>query len=253
MTIDAPLLSECVYGFRCWTPRAVGGEQVLLSANTRYGAWDPGWNVATCRVHESHSAPVHGCDCGLYAVFDHRDSYAWDKRPIGGAVIARGRIEVHHSGFRAEKARIVALVKPVTITHDRLSRERIIEELLVERGAENAAARYGVPLVDSWEEARYVALEHGVEVPLSLRPKRPERALRVVNGRRYGTLKAIANAVNPSDMVRCECTICGFALWANAISLVTGLASCGVCAQRARRASAYRGSAPRSRYQARIS
>jgi hypothetical protein len=111
---DAPLVATPVYGLRTWT---VSGERPdeRLAGSYRCAPWPAGgaWLEASCPSAEGHSAPAPGCGCGVHA---------WHPRPraarrilagrreVPGIVEARGAIEVHEDGFRAERARPYALV-----------------------------------------------------------------------------------------------------------------------------------------------
>jgi hypothetical protein len=111
---DAPLVTTPVYGLRTWT---VSGERPdeRLAGPHRDAPWPAGgaWLEAACPSAEGHSAPAPGCDCGVHA---------WHPRPraarrilagrreVPGIVEARGAIEVHEDGFRAERARPYALL-----------------------------------------------------------------------------------------------------------------------------------------------
>jgi hypothetical protein len=111
---DTPLVPTPVYGLRSWT---VSGERPgeRLAGPHRDAPWPAGgaWLEASCPSAEGHSAPAPGCGCGVHA---------WHPRPraarrilagrreVPGIVEARGAIEVHEDGFRAERARPYALL-----------------------------------------------------------------------------------------------------------------------------------------------
>jgi hypothetical protein len=121
-----------------------------------------------------HEAPAPGCHCGLYALHAPTFWYGPDatraqggllgRHPasgcyVAGLVAAWGRMEVHADGFRAERARVVAIAIP-----DR-KRDAAV--------ARAVAAEYGVPTVPQAELER-VAGEFGASVPNHLRPERPD-------------------------------------------------------------------------------
>ena len=127
---------------------------------------------------KTHSAPAPNCGCGLYAYHDPIDPskqasglysimYMYADRPstprITGAIAAWGQIEVHETGFRAEKARIVALCLDDKCATDKDRRKQI----------EDAAKTYGAEAVPTvyLPDAAY---QHGIETPKNLRPKPPE-------------------------------------------------------------------------------
>ena len=110
----APLVATPVYGLRTWS---VGGERPderLAGAYRDAAPWPAGgaWLEASCPGADGHSAPAPECSCGVHA---------WHPRPwaarrilarrreVPGIVEARGAIEVHEDGFRAERARPYAL------------------------------------------------------------------------------------------------------------------------------------------------
>jgi hypothetical protein len=111
---DAPLVATPVYGLRTWTVNGDHGDE-RLAGTYRDAPWPAGgaWFEASCRSPEGHRAPAPGCGCGVHA---------WHPRPrtarrilavrreVPGIVEARGAIEVHEDGFRAERARPYALL-----------------------------------------------------------------------------------------------------------------------------------------------
>ena len=134
---DAPLVPAPVYGLRTWAVlRDGGGER--LAAPQRGVAWPAGgaWLTATCTRPGEHAAPAPGCACGVHAWHPSRRAarrVLAVRREVPGVVEARGAIEVHEDGFRAERARPHALV---------LARGRNAPL------ARRLAAAYGVPLVE---------------------------------------------------------------------------------------------------------
>jgi hypothetical protein len=162
----SPDLIQPVIGFRSFHC----GHSELYSSSVGASLWRPGTNRAVCkgfnarlvgyagpRKAEPHSAPDPSCACGLYAYHDI-DSVGegWGSLAIG-AIAAWGRIEVHHAGFRAEYASVVALLDAPLRPVDQVAR--------VYRAA-------CVPTKESLVTAAYV---HGIEIPRELRPPKPER------------------------------------------------------------------------------
>jgi hypothetical protein len=134
---DAPLVPTSVYGLRTWTVVGDAGNE-RLGGPQQDATWPPAgaWLEATCARTPEHAAPVRGCGCGIHAWHPARRSarriFA-GRREIPGVVEARGAIEVHDDGFRAERARPYALA------------------LAPGRNAElmrRLAAAYGVQVVD---------------------------------------------------------------------------------------------------------
>jgi hypothetical protein len=111
---DTPLFPDPVYGLRTWTVVGERGAERLI-APQRGEVWPPGgaWAEASCARSPEHRAPAHGCVCGLHALHPSRRSarrVLSRRREIPGIAEARGQIEVHEDGFRAERARPYVLL-----------------------------------------------------------------------------------------------------------------------------------------------
>jgi hypothetical protein len=110
---DTPLVATPVYGLRTWVVRGEPGHE-RLSGPQRGEPWPPGgaWLEASCPSGDAHAAPAAGCFCGVHA-WHPRPRAARrilaSRRELPGVVEARGAIEVHADGFRAERARPYAL------------------------------------------------------------------------------------------------------------------------------------------------
>jgi hypothetical protein len=104
-----PLVATPVYGLRTWTISGQRPEE-RLAGPQRETPWPPGgaWLEASCPAAKGHSAPAPDCDCGVHGWHPRpraaRQILA-SRREIPGIVEARGAIEVHEEGFRAERAR----------------------------------------------------------------------------------------------------------------------------------------------------
>jgi hypothetical protein len=170
--VDGTLDTE-VLGFRQWT---VNADLGLKSAASNC-VWTPGDNHAVCMGAPSRckQAPSKGCHCGFYALHTpsfwygeggtHSGGSMWNiiggyDGYVSGLVIGWGRMEVHHDGFRAEHARIVAIACP-----DGPKRDVVI--------ARAVAAEYGVPIVPQAELER-IAPEFGATCPKEYRPAKPK-------------------------------------------------------------------------------
>jgi hypothetical protein len=102
------LIIDSVIGYRQW----------FFVGNSLIGTMSVDWNTGNLRaecknnsgeVEISHKAPHLGCTCGIYAHYLPLESYhSWSRR-VFGVVEASGRILMGTKGFRAEKAKIVAL------------------------------------------------------------------------------------------------------------------------------------------------
>jgi len=175
-------LTTEVIGFRQWR---VGDDLELRSGHIA-DHWLPGDNKATChgqqnpfdvygrdRVNYCKDCPGNDCHCGFYAL--HRPSFWYGKdrdrqrhpfsvvltfgpEPdfVAGLIAGWGKVQVHHDGFRAQYAKVVALAVPTD------GKKRIAL-------ARACAAEYGVPTVPQNELER-VASEFGSLVPVELRP-----------------------------------------------------------------------------------
>jgi glycine cleavage system H lipoate-binding protein len=108
--------------------------------------------------HSGHRPPGPRCSCGIYALTDVGDGRLIEHLgPHGaiGAVAAWGEMEVHHGGFRAERACVLALADPPELSRFRRGR------------LQRAAERYGVPLVP-YAELDAVASLHASPLPADL-------------------------------------------------------------------------------------
>src|SRR4051794_32115174 len=127
---EPPLFPGSILGLRTWTVRVARNGDLRLCASFGDLIWKPGgrWTEACClnsSGRRGHSAPAADCSCGLYALYPHLEDarehealYWADGRwsspeeestlefgEVSGLVEACGRIEVHETGFRAERAR----------------------------------------------------------------------------------------------------------------------------------------------------
>ena len=173
---EVPTFSECVVGYRAWT---VDGHGQLWPLSSRRRPWTPGINVARCncarpnslqfewswhdgrRVLEpapTHPAPDGRCDCGLHSWrrplrhWQTDDRYASGQR-VSGAVASWGHLQVHKTGFRAERACVVTLAYPEQITPDAFAILQQVSdlyrvELVPLADLEHTASDHGSPLPD---------------------------------------------------------------------------------------------------------
>lgn len=100
-----PVLQGEIVGRRAWVLRVRDGRLRGVGYGSEV-AWRPGVNQAACLVHR-HRAPHHNCNCGLYAFYDASMVLL---HCVRGLVSAWGDVEAHVDGFRAQYARIAALV-----------------------------------------------------------------------------------------------------------------------------------------------
>lgn len=118
---DRPFAVGTVVGLRAFRLR--NGQ---LGAATRDAIWQPGENVARCiqdPILDDVTLPEHPvgsleCRCGFYAFFSTRNDYMGNgcdcavcqKDWVAGIIAGYGIVTIGSKGFRANKARIVALV-----------------------------------------------------------------------------------------------------------------------------------------------
>ena len=108
-----PLVPSPLYGLRTWSIVGAPGEE-RLGGPQQPAPWpvDGGWLSAACARGIRHTAPAPGCECGIHAWHPRRRSarrVLAPRRQVAGVVEARGAIELHRDGFRAEQARPFAL------------------------------------------------------------------------------------------------------------------------------------------------
>jgi hypothetical protein len=159
---DAPLYLGESLGYRAWHLDGDG----LRSLNQEQ-TWEPGENRAHCLRdegrhgvlrrrairHDDEEVPAEGCDCGLFA-YHSLDMAEYYGRMFGGSVLGAvsgsSRVSVYRHGFRAQRARVLALLLPPWgLTGDAAERQR--------EGAGEAASAFGVPLFDSNQINEFLA------------------------------------------------------------------------------------------------
>ncbi|MBV8951533.1 MAG: hypothetical protein JOZ99_11705 [Actinobacteria bacterium] len=118
-----PFVAGTLRGYRTWHPltrwsKVPDGSLPLAAVAQRDVVWPPTL-TARCipprfagdvgMVQTKHDAPRSGCTCGIYAWYDPVDAGIFNAR-VFGAVQASGLILMGDRGFRAERARITAIV-----------------------------------------------------------------------------------------------------------------------------------------------
>jgi hypothetical protein len=121
--------------------------------------------------HPSEPAPASACSCGIHAWYEPcpRTASAPTRGYLAGAVVLWGAIDLHMSGTRAERFRIVALALPLSRGG---KRDRVIA----------VADDMGVPALRHRDLSR-IAGAHGAPVPANLRLT-PRRACDLAVDRR---------------------------------------------------------------------
>lgn len=110
-SMSAPPLHESpAHADRVWPSRVLQGTRDL---------WLPGENVAKCLANGAHDPsliPLENCGCGFWAYWRLQShDIGAGSLPVCGVVEGYGAVLIGEKGFRAAKARIVALHLPFTI------------------------------------------------------------------------------------------------------------------------------------------
>jgi hypothetical protein len=113
-----PFIAGQIVGLRSWDVLDDGHLEGVAVAYQ----WTPGTNHAACRppsyMHhlanqEAHEVATVGCICGFYAYTTRdTDQYGHPGR-VTGIVAGTGIVTIGDLGFRAQRAEILALVRPV--------------------------------------------------------------------------------------------------------------------------------------------
>lgn len=173
---SSPDIGEYIVGYRQWK---LGENSTILHPVSRGRTWVTGdWSEAICdRANEhgvaggrhagffvptnvlAHVAPDPNCECGLYAL--HTPTSRTTELAVTGAVIAKGLIEVHDTGFRAQYAKPVIFCLPelkdvpgeetlraATATVHRLAKAHGVQAV-PEKNLVSAAQEWGRPLPPS--------------------------------------------------------------------------------------------------------
>jgi hypothetical protein len=121
-----PLVAGTLRGYRTWQPlsrwaKVPEGALPLASVTRPEVVWTPtqgahcipsdacAFRCPPSTLPTGHDSPSVGCRCGIYAWYKPEDTGILDAR-VFGVVQAFGRILMGDHGFRAERARIAAIV-----------------------------------------------------------------------------------------------------------------------------------------------
>jgi len=123
---DEPLVPGPLYGLRTWIVVSEDGHERLKGLH-QGDAWPPGdgWFEAYCTGAGKHRPPGRECTCGIHAWHPTLKSarrVLASRGEIAGLIEARGAVEVHEEGFRAEGARPYALVSTPSRNGKRVGR-----------------------------------------------------------------------------------------------------------------------------------
>ena len=126
---EIPDVYGVVRGYRWWTLGAPPLHESPARADLVWSrgllrgmqaTWEPGENRAACRagsrLHPEETVPDTGCGCGFWAYWHlQRHETGGSALPVCGVIEGYGAVLIGEKGFRAAKARIVALHLPFTI------------------------------------------------------------------------------------------------------------------------------------------
>lgn len=111
---EPALVPSGLRGYRMWHLR--GGE--LCATSVLHGSWEAGELTAACRRlvfapvdAQRHEAPDAACNCGIYGWYRPTEARL-HHGAVFGVIEAAGRVLLGDFGFRAERARILALCVP---------------------------------------------------------------------------------------------------------------------------------------------
>lgn len=123
----ADFVAGTVTGFRWWTLAAPDFMRHPLAADEHWPPsllagmqddWQPGVNTAICKAlsvsnrHARELVPYEPCGCGFWAYWElqsHSMGAGAGKLPVCGVIEGFGQVLIGERGFRAARARIVAL------------------------------------------------------------------------------------------------------------------------------------------------
>jgi hypothetical protein len=160
---DEPLVPGPLYGLRTWRVVSDDGRE-RLAGLFHGGEWPIGgeWLDAICATAGEHRSPAADCGCGIHAWHPTPASarrVLASRRELAGVVEARGAVEVHEEGFRAERARPHALVA----SRDR--NVKLVRRLAETYGAEVIEARRPCDVL-AWCRERSLGLDEHVVADL---------------------------------------------------------------------------------------
>lgn len=164
------IISGKALGYRLWKIRVNSkGNPVLvpLVMNT-HSEWNAEENLATCYSgkHRTPEVPAVHCACGFNA-------WDWYGRSmiktygsvISGSIAGYGRMQIHETGWRSEKAEVIAFLRP---EYNFLNSKKAMSEI------DNLAEIFNVPVFDTREELEEYSLKFAQPVPDSAKPDQGE-------------------------------------------------------------------------------
>lgn len=189
---DEPLVPGPLYGLRTWRVVSADGPERLAGLH-HGGEWPIGgeWLDAACATAGEHPSPAPDCGCGIHAWHPTAASarrVMASRREVPGVLEARGAVEVHEEGFRAERARPFALV----VSRDRNG--KLVRRLAAIYGAEVIDARRPCDLL-GWCHERGLGLDAHVVADLLGGPGWLESSRRTRRTRRRNNVLRVGAAL----------------------------------------------------------
>lgn len=187
-----PVFSQAIIGYRYWIFR-----NEKLSSVVRFHSWEESIEKSSCSIFLNHSPPEEDCECGLYAYFDLERvkksiiasnkiwEYFWGPDYNGeatkiviGLIAARGKIALHHDGFKAEEAQILLLSDIDRLTENDYKALKNTSSALDKKDREIIESRYGVEVLslDGFEEkSKKIASQHSLLKRRDIKAVIPDR------------------------------------------------------------------------------
>lgn len=151
---ERDLIPGTLLGYREWY---IDQDALWPIAVRNNWHWGPGWNEAGCARNSPYNSnhtggdiPARNCGCGFYGTYRYESQFHWPQytsgeatiHVIAGVIEAKGRVTLHQSGFRAEKARVKALFPVAGLYEENFA-----------QAVKNATNYYQVPFLSSYQEA----------------------------------------------------------------------------------------------------
>jgi len=193
---DEPLVPGPLYGLRTWIVVSEDGRERLRSLH-QGGEWPAGdgWLEAACSTAE-HQPPGRECKCGIHAwhpTLKNARRVLASRRELAGIVEARGEVEVHEEGFRAER------VRPHALVVSRNRNGKLVRRLAELYDTQVVEVRRPEDLV-AWCRERALGMDERVVSEL-LGPDWAERSARRKRTRRRNNILRVAAALAISGIM----------------------------------------------------
>jgi hypothetical protein len=188
---DEPLFPGPLYGLRTWRVVSESGRERLRGLH-QGGEWPAGdgWLEAECRSAGGHRPPGGDCACGIHSwhpTLKNARRVLASRREVAGVIEARGAVEVHEEGFRAERARPHALVSTPS------RNGKLVQRLAQLYDTQVVEVRRPEELL-TWCRERGLGMDQRVVAEL-LGPERVEQSARRKRARRRNNVLRVAAAL----------------------------------------------------------